>query len=65
VAEGIVLVHGIFAVTCVVFPGCLGFSARNVRRRCHWDNYFGILVRYFIPVCILSFLHFKRLPAEG
>jgi hypothetical protein len=69
--KGLLFIHGIFAVTCVVMPilGIFGGSgsAEAVAGGAGADMAFiGVLIlefwcAYFTPVCILSFLHFKRL----
>lgn len=58
--KGLLLAHGIFAVTCVTMP-MLGLFKANM----HGGEWIGALVLefwclYFTPVCILSYLHFKK-----
>lgn len=56
----LLLVHGLFAISCLAIPMLGIFSSDMVG-----GGLIGILVlefwcAYFIPVCILSFLHFKN-----
>lgn len=56
----LLLVHGLFAISCLVIP-MLGIFSSDMAD----GGLIGILVLefwcvYFIPVCILSFLHFKN-----
>jgi isoprenylcysteine carboxyl methyltransferase (ICMT) family protein YpbQ len=58
--KALFLIHGIFAVSCVVMP-LLGVFKPNMPG----GSLIGVLVLefwclYFTPVCILSFLHFKN-----
>lgn len=59
--KGLLLVHGIFFISCLILPiiGVFSNDMNNV-------NWIGIAVLefwciYFIPVGILSFLHFSRI----
>lgn len=65
-ADGVLIVllrlHGIFAVTCVVMP-LLGLFTPNMAG----GDLIGVLVlevwcAYFIPLCILAYRHFHKLP---
>lgn len=56
----LLLVHGLFAISCLVIP-MMGIFSSDMAG----GGLIGILVlefwcAYFIPVCILSFLHFKN-----
>ncbi|MDZ5724267.1 hypothetical protein ACIZ62_01570 [Acetobacterium carbinolicum] len=56
----LLLVHGLFAISCLVIP-MMGIFSSDMAG----SGLIGILVlefwcAYFIPVCILSFLHFKN-----
>ena len=53
----LLLIHGIFFIPCLIMPMLGIFSSGD-----YWS---GVIVlefwcTYFIPVCILSFLHFKK-----
>lgn len=58
--KGLLLVHGIFAVSCVLLP-MLGLFKADMQGG-DWIGtlVLGIWCLYFIPVCVLSYLHFKR-----
>lgn len=58
--KALLLIHGVFAVSCVIMP-MLGIFKPEMAG----GDLIGILVlefwcAYFIPVCILAFIHFKR-----
>ncbi|MFT4005428.1 MAG: hypothetical protein QM683_07225 [Lacrimispora sp.] len=58
--KSLLLVHGVFAVSCVVMP-ILGVFHADMKG----GNIIGVLVLefwcvYFIPICILSYLYFKK-----
>lgn len=62
--KGLLLVHGIFAISCVIMP-MLGIFKADMKG----GEWIGTAVlefwcTYFTPVCILSFLHFKGNQAE-
>lgn len=58
--KALLLIHGVFSVSCITMP-MLGIFKAGMK-----DGYImGVLVlefwcAYFTPVCILSFLHFKK-----
>lgn len=59
--KGLLLIHGVFAVSCVLMP-MLGTFSSNMAG----GEIIGILVlefwcAYFCPVCILAYKYFKRL----
>lgn len=59
--KALLMIHGIFAVSCVIIP-ILGLFNADMKG----GDLFGVLVlevwcAYFAPVCILSYLHFKKL----
>jgi hypothetical protein len=56
----LMMVHGIFAISCVIMPMLGVFNADMAG-----GDIIGVLVlefwcAYFTPVCILSYLHFKN-----
>lgn len=56
----LLMAHGIFAISCVIMPMIGVFNSEMAG-----GDIIGILVlefwcAYFIPVCILSYLHFKK-----
>lgn len=58
--KALLLIHGIFAVSCVILP-MLGVFKADIAG----GDLIGILVlefwcAYFAPVCILSYLYFRR-----
>ncbi len=58
--RGLLFIHGIFAISCVVMP-ILGLFHAHMQG----GSEIGVLAllfwcAYFIPICVLSFLHFKR-----
>ena len=60
--RGLLMVHGVFAVTCFVFP-MLGIFKPGMPG----SDLVGVLVlefwcAYFLPVCVLAYRHFR---AEG
>jgi len=59
--KALLMIHGIFAVSCVIIP-MLGLFNANMTG----GDLFGVLVleiwcAYFTPVCILSYLYFNKL----
>lgn len=59
--KALLMIHGIFAVSCVILP-MLGLFKADMPA----GDLIGVLVlviwcAYFTPVCILSYLHFKKL----
>jgi hypothetical protein len=62
--KGLLLVHGIFAVSCIVIPMTGIFGGATAGEK-DGGALFGTLIlefwcAYFIPVCLLSFIHFKK-----
>lgn len=62
--KALLMIHGIFAVSCVVIP-MLGLFHAGMAG----GDLTGVLVleiwcAYFTPICILSYLHFKRITTE-
>lgn len=62
--KSLLMIHGIFAVPCVIIP-MLGLFHANMTD----GDFLGVMVleiwcAYFIPVCILSYLHFKKQLSE-
>lgn len=57
--KALLLVHGIFAVTCVAMPiiGVFGANTPDGDKTGIWVLLFWCA--YFIPICILSWRHFK------
>ena len=58
--RGLLMIHGVFAVTCVVFP-ILGLFKPGMAG----GDLIGVLVlefwcAYFLPVCILAYRHFQK-----
>jgi hypothetical protein len=58
--RALLMIHGLFAVSCVLLP-MLGLFSPDMAG----GDLIGILVLefwcvYFIPVCVLSYLHFRR-----
>ena len=58
--KALLLIHGIFAVSCVIMPMLEIFKADMVG-----GDLIGVLVSefwcaYFAPSCILSYLHFRK-----
>lgn len=59
--KALLMIHGIFAVSCVIMP-ILGLFKADMAN----GKLFGVLVlefwcAYFTPICILSYLHFKKI----
>jgi hypothetical protein len=62
--KGLLFVHGIFAVSCTVFPILGLFSGAPSGSAATGTFILEFWCAYFVPVCVLSFLHFKRLPQD-
>lgn len=64
--KAILLIHGVFAITCVAMP-ILGVFSGNGSGDSTWVGtaVLEFWCAYFIPVCILSFLHFRRKPKQA
>ncbi|SHH55644.1 hypothetical protein SAMN02745823_00279 [Sporobacter termitidis DSM 10068] len=58
--KGLLLAHGVFAVSCVVIPMLGVFGGANAGGALMGTLILEFWCAYFIPVCILSFVHFKR-----
>jgi hypothetical protein len=56
--KGLLLVHGVFAISCVIIPmlGIFGGSGGDALGTFVLEFWCA----YFTPVCLLAFVHFKR-----
>ena len=63
--KGLLLVHGVFAITCVVFPMLGIFSAGATGSSSIGTIILEFWCAYFIPVSILSYVHFRRLARDS
>ncbi|MFA9379196.1 MAG: hypothetical protein ACERKZ_20980 [Lachnotalea sp.] len=56
----LLIIHGIFFIACLIMP-VLGIFSSNTESG-YWGGVIALefWCAYFLPVCILSYLHFKR-----
>lgn len=55
----LLLIHGVFFISCLIMPMLGVFSASGSG---YWTGVIALefWCAYFIPICVLSFLHFKK-----